>query len=110
MATVTLRLHRYNSSAVAPADGTVDADFRGPKFVGDKEGDHHQTVPVIGEIDLDDTHPLTGEIVTEFLAVAPGFNAVVKKAEDVKYAELNVPQDERQYLRLGVWDKIAPGN
>lgn len=100
----TIRIHRYNSSAVPPADGTVDADFRGPKFVGDAEGDHHQTLPGIGEVDLDDS----SLVIAEILQLAPGANAALKKFEDIKYDEANVPQDQRQYLRLGVWDKKAP--
>lgn len=100
----TLRIHRYNSTAQVPADGTVDADFRGDKFVGDKEGDHHQTLPEIGEVDLADDSP----VIPIFLGIAPAANKAIKVMLDAKYAELNVPQGERQYLRLGVWDKIAP--
>lgn len=96
----TIRIHSFTSTAAVPNDGTEDCDFRGEKFIGAAEGDHHHT---LFEKDVDESDPL----VAETLAVGPTFNRWLGKLEAGIVAGIHLG-GEVPRLRAGVWDKIAP--
>ena len=100
----TVRVHTVTSTAPVPNWGTESCDFRGANFIGDNEGDHHATRE---EWDVPDDSPLVIACLEEGPAVNSFFHKVWQNVTAPLPAEAAalVP-----HIRVGCWDKIAPGN
>lgn len=99
--TTTIRLHSVTSTAAVPELGITECDFRGAKFVGDSDGDHHHT---LFELDVDETD----DRVKEALEFGPRVNALLAHLEHNVESGLPNVGGQIPYLRIGVWDKHAP--
>lgn len=74
-------------------DGTASCDFRGERFVGSEQGDHHRTV-----LEID---PASDEEVELCLSVGPSLNQLFKRM----VAGAGILAEASAGARIGVWDE-----
>jgi hypothetical protein len=86
-------------------NGSAGCDFRGEKFIGAEQGDHHRTIPQL-EVD-----PASEDLISQVLTLGPSINALFDAICDKQPGQfgqlagmLGLEGEGPVGIRVGVWD------